>query len=270
MSWDWIKARKNLREDPAVIAMSCATGLEEDHVVGKLVRLWAWADDQTVDGLVPAVTEEWIDRHLGVNGFAAAMSKAGWLQCTAAGVEFPNFDRHNGVSAKRRALDAARKRQSRSAKQPDQKRTTNGQGKDKTETVAFPPPLNTQRFAEVWEKWVRFRREKGSPLKPTTVELQLKKLAVLGESGAIECVMFSMSQGYTGLFPEKVNGTNASGGMGQGGRINAQPGKYANVGIRCGPEAESNGHGATPAKDTKGAGPDTPLFASDDPQAGQR
>lgn len=270
MAGDWLKLRHDLDDDPHVLRAQELLGIADiDLLIGKLRRLWKHGDQHTVDGLIAFGNPAMIDRIVRMEGFAAALEKVGWLVFCEQGCLIPRFDEHNSKSAKRRALDAARKRASRSAEYPQEKRTGNGQTNDKGE-IFFPAPLCTERFAEVWRQWETFRVEKRNPLKPTTVALQLKKLAALGERGAIACLEYSMAQGYTGLFPERVNGSNTGGRMGPGGRIDAQPGKYDGIGIRCGPETEGDATAATPAKDAKAAGPDTPLVAVDDPAPGQR
>jgi len=109
MAGDWIKMRLNLATDPAVIGIAERTdSADEDHVVGKLHRLWSWADQQTIDGNAPSVTKTWIDRYLAIDGFADAMIAVGWLVVTESGIEFPNFTRHNGQTAKQRALTSKR------------------------------------------------------------------------------------------------------------------------------------------------------------------
>jgi hypothetical protein len=51
----------------------------------------------------------WIDRYIGVTGFAESMVSAGWL-AVDDGIKFPDFERHNGESAKKRASATERKR----------------------------------------------------------------------------------------------------------------------------------------------------------------
>jgi hypothetical protein len=104
MAGDWIKMRHDLADDPAVIAMAGATGICEDTVVGVLHRLWSWADRHTTDGYVTCVTKSWIDRFVRHPGFVDAMISVGWLSLSEQGANFPRFDRHNGQSAKQRAL----------------------------------------------------------------------------------------------------------------------------------------------------------------------
>lgn len=108
MAGDWIQMRCDLADDPAVIEMAAAVNLEEDYIVGKLHRLWSWADRQVQNGNVTGVTAEWIDRYLSVPGFAAAMVSAGWLVVESNSVTFPKFDRYFSQSAKQRALTALR------------------------------------------------------------------------------------------------------------------------------------------------------------------
>lgn len=124
---DWIKVRTNLHTDPAVIAMSAALNLDEDTIVGKLVRLWGWADANLTDGYAKCVTESWVDKYVGVAQFAHHMCAAGWLGFDGSGLVFPNFDRHMGESAKKRAESQNRMRKMRYAKsvttaQPEKRR----------------------------------------------------------------------------------------------------------------------------------------------------
>ena len=104
MAGEWIKMRVDLQDDPAVIAIADDTGLDEYSVIGRLHKLWGWADRHTLDGNGLCVTQSWVDRFVGCDGFAEAMVLAGWLTNTDAKVGFPHFDRHNGETAKKRAL----------------------------------------------------------------------------------------------------------------------------------------------------------------------
>lgn len=113
MAGDWIKMRVDLGDDPAVVQIAAALDISEDEVVGKLHRLWAWADRHTTDGTAPAITAKWVDRYVAMGGFAEAMISTGWISFSEAGVAFPGFERHNGDSAKRRVEATLRQRLSR-------------------------------------------------------------------------------------------------------------------------------------------------------------
>lgn len=106
MAGDWIKLQTCTPDKPEVYVLADSLNLDPDAVVGKLVRIWCWADAQTIDGNCNAVsvTKSLLDRVTGVTGFAEALVGVGWLEKTDSGFRFPNFDRHNGKTAKTRAL----------------------------------------------------------------------------------------------------------------------------------------------------------------------
>jgi len=112
---DWIKMRLDLASDPAVVRIRRATGLDADSVVGKLHRLWGWADVHTADGSAAGLDVDWVDETAGVPGFGAAMIAAGWLEADGIGIRFTNFDKHNGQPAKVRALSKNRMKRVRCA-----------------------------------------------------------------------------------------------------------------------------------------------------------
>lgn len=113
MAGDWIKMRTALADDPAVIAMADRLGLDEFSVVGRLHHLWSWADSQSRDGHAVGVTVRWLNRYVQCDGFAEALTQVGWLVIDGEGIRFPNFDRHNGESAKARGLAKNRKEKQR-------------------------------------------------------------------------------------------------------------------------------------------------------------
>lgn len=108
MAGDWIPIRIDLADEPEVIAIGDDLGVDYDLVVGKLVKLWGWANRITTDGNAGRVTQKWVDGRVGVPGFAKAMSEVGWLTITSTGVEFPRFDVWNSQGAKQRVLGAKR------------------------------------------------------------------------------------------------------------------------------------------------------------------
>jgi hypothetical protein len=103
MAGDWIKMRDDLYDDPAVISIGAATSLDEYGVVGRLHKLWSWADRHSLDGNALSVTRAWIDRYLSCDNFAESLFQAGWLTGVDGALSLPNFDRHNGETAKKRA-----------------------------------------------------------------------------------------------------------------------------------------------------------------------
>jgi hypothetical protein len=113
MAGDWIKMRNDLPEDPAVIGIAAILSIDEFSVVGRLHKFWAWADRQSRDGHAVGVTRTWIDRYVHCDGFASALESFGWLVVTDRGISIPNFDIHNGDSAKQRCTATKRQQKSR-------------------------------------------------------------------------------------------------------------------------------------------------------------
>src|SRR4051812_41777329 len=109
MAGDWIKMRADLFTHPKVVRM--ASALKADgrpdpiRVVGGLMSVWCLFDAHSVDGVLEGYTSDLIDDHLRWDGFAAAMKAVGWLADVGDGssMSLPEFDKHNGQSAKRRA-----------------------------------------------------------------------------------------------------------------------------------------------------------------------
>jgi hypothetical protein len=104
MAGDWIKMRCNLDTDPAVFQIAAALQMDELAVVGRLWKVWAWADQHCADCNAVSVTRNVLDRITSTPGFADAMQKVGWLEGLDGALSFPHFDRHNGQTAKKRAL----------------------------------------------------------------------------------------------------------------------------------------------------------------------
>lgn len=104
MAQPWIKVRTDLPTDIEIIQMASSLQIHEDEVVGKLIRTWVWIQAVSCDGNAQGVTAAWLDRFIGVTGWAKAMSTVGWLEVHDDGLLFPHFDRHMSQSAKARAL----------------------------------------------------------------------------------------------------------------------------------------------------------------------
>lgn len=104
MAGDWIKLEHTTPDKEEVVQMATTLQLDQDSVVGKCIRLWIWADQNSVDGNALRVTDTFLDRLTNCPGFANALREVGWLLGRDGRLAIPNFCRHNGQSAKRRAL----------------------------------------------------------------------------------------------------------------------------------------------------------------------
>jgi len=104
----WIKFDTATPDKPEVWQMAAALGVDADAVVGKLLRVWAWFDTHSENGNAPSVSKVTLDRHVGNAGFCDSMLSVGWMADDGETISLPNFDRHNGETAKKRALTASR------------------------------------------------------------------------------------------------------------------------------------------------------------------
>ena len=125
MANTWIKMRTGLFTHPKVVRMSSALKADALRTVGGLMSVWCLFDEHAIDGRLDGYRAANIDDHLRWPGFAQAMVGIGWLLDDGESLAMPEFEAHNGQSAKRRAQEADRKREDRkaSATDADKKRT---------------------------------------------------------------------------------------------------------------------------------------------------
>lgn len=114
MAGDWLKLESSTPDKPEVQAISDELGICCAEVVGRLILVWRWFDQQSRDGYAP-VTLSALSKIAGLAGFAESMEKQLWLSTGKKGVTVMNFDRHNGKSAKTRALTKDRVKRYRNA-----------------------------------------------------------------------------------------------------------------------------------------------------------
>lgn len=173
MAGDWIKVETCTPDKPEVYQISEILGIDPDAVIGKLFRIWVWADQQTIDGNACGVTKALLDRVTGVSGFTEAMEQVGWLTKTEGGFQLPNFDRHNGHTAKKRSQTAKRvqkhrdpeskpcnaKRNARSVtktlpeKNREKKNTVSISEADAKSEVVIPDKINTPEAILAARMW---------------------------------------------------------------------------------------------------------------------
>ena len=160
MAGDWIKLEHATPDKPEIVKMSAILRMDQDAVFGKCVRLWIWADQQSVDGNDLIVTEPFIDRLTFCSGFAVALRQVGWLSGRDGRLMIPNFDRHNGQTAKNRAQTKTRVERSRSSEcnatsvtKPLPEKRREKTISDCTDEVLIPNKLQTpavQQAARLW------------------------------------------------------------------------------------------------------------------------
>jgi hypothetical protein len=113
MAGDWIKLQHVTPDKPEVYEIATRLAVRPEQILGHLARIWIWADQQSRDGHALCVTDVTLDSIARCDGLASAMREVGWLTGYSGNLTFPNFERHNGQSAKKRALAADRQHKSR-------------------------------------------------------------------------------------------------------------------------------------------------------------
>jgi hypothetical protein len=242
VSDEWIKMRHDLQHDKEVIGIAKRLGTTEFHVIGMLHKIWSWADMQLVDGNADSVTFSWIDRYIGVTGFAQAMSSEGWLDPKGDegcdGVVFPEWNEHFSQSAKKRAVTAKRVKRHRN-KSNDEcnaqcndvsvtpsssssssvinsslKGESEGKGKKSkpdSGDLLFPDPLNNDRFKAALDAWVGYRKKIRKPLTQDSIEAILKEWEKRPIEEFEDAVQFTKSKGWQGLAERNDNGRSGTG-----------------------------------------------------------
>lgn len=161
MAGDWIKMGKDLLTHPKVVRMSSALRADKLRTVGGLFAVWCLFDTHSVDGQLSGYTRETIDEEVRFAGFSDAMEAVGWIEFGEEGASLPDFEEHNGQSAKRRAQETERKRNDRktSASDADKTRTKSGPEKRREEksistslrSVESAKPRATRQCPESFE-----------------------------------------------------------------------------------------------------------------------
>lgn len=168
MAGDWIKMRSDLFTHPKVVRISSALKADTLRTVGGLMSVWCLFDAHSADGILEGYTPETLDAHLRWPGFADAMLAVQWLEVRGESLALPEFETHNGASAKRRAQDADRKRTVRnsSASEADKKRTREEKRREekkeqKQETGASASGSRLPadwKLPPEWAEWARAER----------------------------------------------------------------------------------------------------------------
>ncbi len=125
MAGDWIKMRVSLSTSPKVVRIASALKADRLRTVGGLHSAWCLFDAHSDDGVMRGYSPDVLDELIGWPGFTQAMIDVEWASFDGQNLSLPRFDEHNGASAKRRAMDADRKRASRMSASEADKRPQN-------------------------------------------------------------------------------------------------------------------------------------------------
>lgn len=127
----WIKFEKDLQTDPRVLRMARAVQCNAAalpgcnasalHAVtlvcGALVRLWCLADTHVAEDDILDLPAAEIDAIIGIPGFCATMP-SDWFEDLGERVKLPDFHKHNGTEAKKKAVTQKRVERHRTRNAP--------------------------------------------------------------------------------------------------------------------------------------------------------
>jgi hypothetical protein len=218
MAGYWIKFDTSTSDKPEVWAIAEKLSTDPDAVVGKLLRVWAWFDDHTEKGNAPSVTKALLDRRVGVTGFCDAMVSTGWMLEEGDAISIPNFDRHNGATAKSRCLTAKRVAghkagnasgnakgnaasvsdalPRREEKRAEENTHTHTQKRESKDSVSVP-----EEIAPHWERWCNFRLSvDGREVNSIQAETILMDLGRRGWAKAAKDIDFSIRKGANSIW----------------------------------------------------------------------
>jgi hypothetical protein len=207
MAGDWIKFETATSDKPEVWAMAQSLGIDADAVVGKLLRVWAWFDQQTQEGnavgngasVTSSVTKALLDRRVGVSGFCDSMILSGWMADDGQSLTLPNFDRHNGKTAKTRAMTAKRV--------ATYKAKSNASSVTSSVSSALPrEEKRREEYSNIdtlpewlkkdWLRWLDFRFAKDGQWMPEAqADAVIMDLLRRGEAKALKDIEFSIRIG---------------------------------------------------------------------------
>jgi hypothetical protein len=176
MASDWIKMRVDLSEVEEVVYLSTLLKMEVFAVIGRLHKLWSWVDKNSLNGNALRVTHTWINDYVACKNFAENLKNVGWLKGKDGNISFPNFDRHNGSTAKKRAETNLRVALHRETKL---KQDSNGHVTQKALQKALPE----KRREENIKKEASPPKKVDGPWPPTIEDCTAYALAAFGLNG---------------------------------------------------------------------------------------
>lgn len=110
---DYMPIRLDLPDDAKVLRIAQLTKLHKDLALGKLVRVWAWAQKHSVDGSIHGELLS-VDAVADARGFGEAMHRVGWMKVIDDDrIAIPNWNKWNSHAAKKRAFERDKKRKTR-------------------------------------------------------------------------------------------------------------------------------------------------------------
>ena len=112
----WIKIEVSTPDKPEIRAAARMCNCSKQRAFLAFFELWSYFDHHTATGFIAGVTIDDLDDIAHLSGFGQAMEQVGWVSQSETGITISNWERHNGESAKKRALNQKRNQKYRAAK----------------------------------------------------------------------------------------------------------------------------------------------------------
>lgn len=222
MAVDWIKMRVDLQSHPKVVRILSAmrphdvlNKTDKFRVIGGLHAVWSVFDAHCEDGVLNGYTPETLDHVIGWDGFSGAMISVGWLiENSGVSLAMPEFSEHNGQSAKRRAEDQKRKRDSRNSPEPVRKLSADDADKKQTReekrredksntntdtTTGVVTPIGVSE--SLWTDFKKLRSTKKAPITQTAIDGIQREADKAGLQMA-DALAMCCERGWTGFKAE--------------------------------------------------------------------
>lgn len=108
MAGHWIPWEFGLEKKREVIVIARKLGVSRREAAAMCMEVWVWASDQSIDGLIQGIDAACVSDAVGIEGIGQAMAsdECRWIVESDNCIQFPNWQRFNGRSAKSRLLKA--------------------------------------------------------------------------------------------------------------------------------------------------------------------
>lgn len=117
MAGDWIPVSIDISRKTKILRVIRESRVSRFEAIGLIVSFWAWASEQTADGLLVGNTiDDLIDAVGGSQDFWISFVSVGWLEIEDNGLRIPEFEKWFSQAGKARLQDAQRKRAERDKK----------------------------------------------------------------------------------------------------------------------------------------------------------
>ena len=175
----WIKVSTQLINKPEVFSIANSLAMTRAEVVGHLVSVWAWFDSNSESGELAGCCSM-IDA-LTSAGFADAMQEINWLTCEGGRITLPNFSRHNGSTAKKRAQGQLRQKKFREKVEDNAPSVTKPSLEERREEKIRKEKTPYSKVVELWNisnnpKISRLTDKRRSLIKKLCQEFTLEQI----------------------------------------------------------------------------------------------